>query len=333
MSLLFLQFWGCYGKLAKDELRLEENMSKFLIFSDSTCDLNKELRERFDIAGHIAGFVTYPDGHSEEADVDWERTTPEAFFEDLHQHNTEYKTAAPGPVIIEEYLEPFVKEGNDILLITLSSGMSVTYSNSAAAAAQLMEKYPDRKIIVVDSKRYSTALAMMCIYASKLRAEGKSLEETADWLIENRSCFHEMGPLDDLMYLMRVGRVKAPAAIMGTLIGIKPMADFDESGMSKVLGKARGYNKAFRATVGYMQDTIVDPTEQIIFVAHSNRKEKAEKLAELIRNTIHPKEIIVNSVGQSCGVNIGPGLISAFYFGKPISSEMKEEAEILARHL
>lgn len=308
-------------------------MSKFLIFSDSTCDLSRELRERFDIAGHIIGYITYPDGHSEDADVDWERTTPEAFFEDLHQHNTEYKTAAPGPVAVEEYLEPFVSAGNDILLITLSSGMSVTYSNCFAAAELLMEKYPERKIIVVDSKRYSTALAMMCIYASKLRAEGKSLEETADWLNRHRSCFHEMGPLDDLMYLMRVGRVKAPAAIMGTLIGIKPMADFDESGMSKVLGKARGYNKAFRATIGYIQDTILDAEDQIVFVAHSNRKEKAEKLAELIRDTIHPKEVIVNSIGQSCGVNIGPGLIAAFYFGKPISAEMKEEAEILAHHL
>lgn len=304
-------------------------MSEFVILSDQSCDLDAALRARFGVADVIPGYVTYPDGHTEVADLDWKKITPEDFFKAIADHPTEFKTSAVGPdVILDTYL-PFLKEGKDILIVTLSSGMSSTYQNCLFAAEMAMERFPERKVIVVDSMRYSTALSLMLVYAHKLQQEGKSLLETAHWLEEHRDCFHEMGPLDDMFFLSRVGRISASKAVMGTLVGIKPMADFDRNGMSRVIGKAKGYNRAFRATVGYMKATIKEPEKQIVFVAHSNRFEKAQKLAQMIEQEIGPKEIIINSVGQACGVNIGPGLIATFYFGDPISEGLQEETRLL----
>ena len=308
-------------------------MSEFVILSDPSCDLSLELRERFGVAGVIPSFVTYPDGHSEEADLDWKNISSEAFFKALAEHPMEFKTAAAGPDLIVDTYRPFLEAGKDILIITLSSGVSSTYQNCLYAAEMAMEQYPGRRIVVVDSMRYSTALSLMLVYAHRQQAARKSLLETADWLEKHNNRFHEMGPLDDLFFLSRVGRVSAPKAVMGTLVGIKPLADFDLNGKSQVIGKAKGYNRAFRATIGYIKETIENPEEQIIFVAHSNRLDKAQKLVQMIEEEIRPKEVILNSVGQACGVNIGPGLIAAFYYGKPITEGLAEETQLLNRLL
>ncbi len=305
-------------------------MAEYVILSDSACDLTKALRERFGIADVVLGYLIYPDGHSEKANMDWENMSPAEYFGGMSDKKNLYRTQAPGPDEVATYFEPYLAKGKDVLFVALSSGISCIGNNGRLAGELLKEKYPDRKVVVVDSLRYSTSLSQICIHASALRDAGKTIEETAAWIEANRTCFHEMGPLDDLFFCKRMGRVSGGAAVMGTLVGIKPMADFDnEKGLSSVIGKARGYNKAFAATIGYMKQTIVDPKEQIVFVAHSNRLEKAEKLAEMIRTEIGVKEIILNSVGQSCGASIGPGLVAAFYFGKPISDGLVEEKAIL----
>ena len=108
------------------------------------------------------------------------------------------------------------------------------------------------------------------------------------------------------------------------------MADFNEKGVSEVLAKFKGKKAALNAVIKYMKGTIVDPEDQIIFVAHSNRPEAAEKLAAMIEKEFHPKEIIMNTVGMACGANIGPGLCAAFYQGKPVSSGMAEEKALMA---
>lgn len=305
-------------------------MSYFAIISDSACDMTKALRERFGIDDWIGSDVVFPDGHTEAVDLDWGNISPEEYFGSMVDKKQMYKSSAAGPEAVKAVFRKQLEQGNDILCVNLSSGMSAVYNHCCLAASDLLSEYPDRKIRVVDSKRYSTALSLLCVYASDLRGRGKSLDETADWLEQNRDRFHQSGWMDDLYFLARAGRLSKGTAVMGTMIGVKPMADFNlDTGMSQVIGKARGYTKAYRAAVEYMKATIENPAEQVVFVAQSYRAEHAEKLAEMIRAEVGPKEVIVNSVGQSCGANIGPGLVAAYYFGKPISQNLTEEAAIL----
>ena len=305
-------------------------MSNFVIITDSSCDLNFELRERFGVShDYVKGLVYNPDGTSAESSCDWDDLTAKAYFASMTNKKNVYKSSIPSIEAVVTIFKKHLDLGEDILGITISSGLSGMNNLFNVAKKRLENEYPERKIIIVDSYRYSTSLAVLLMNAGMLKKEGKSIEEVANWVNENKNTVHQMGPMDDLFFLSRSGRISKTKAIMGSLIGIKPLADFNTEGMSTVVGKAKGYNQAFLATVKYIKQTIINPNEQIIFVAHSNREEQAQKLKQLIIKHIRPKEIIVNSVGKYCGANIGPGLIAAFYIGKPISEGVKQETELM----
>ena len=305
-------------------------MSDFAIISDTACDMTKDLRERFGLDDVLKGYLIFPDGHEEHGDLDWNNYSPEEYYDIVADKNTFIKTAQPAPAHITEVFEKQLAQGRDVLAVLLSTGISGVYGSSCICAEKLMEKYPGRKIICVDSKRYSTCLSLLCIYACQMRAAGKSLEETAQWLEENKNCVHQIGTVEDLFFCRRMGRVSGTAAFMGTLVGVKPLADFDDKGLSHVIGKVRGRQTMYRAIVDYMKQTIVHPEDQIIFVAHSARPNQAQELYDMVVAEIKPKECIINNVGQQCGTSIGPGLIAAFYYGKPISDGLVEEQKILA---
>jgi DegV family protein with EDD domain len=192
-----------------------------------------------------------------------------------------------------------------------------------------MEKYPERKIMVVDSLRYSTALSLLVIKASQKQQEGATLEETAQYLERIKHTIHQIGPMDDLFFLVKTGRISNFKAFFGTIVGINPMADFNRKGLSQVLGKFKGKKKAFDAVIEYMRGTVENPGEQIIFVAHSNREEAAKALAQRVQEEFSPKEIVINPVGLSCGASIGPGLCAVFYEGKEISENMEQEQALM----
>lgn len=300
-------------------------MNSFAIISDTSCDLKKDLRDRFGIADYARGYVHLPDGTGIKADLDWTDEESDAFFKALSDKKANYKTAAPAIGEVADVIENQLKDGKDVLCVTLSSALSGMYGVFVNAARDLKEKYPDRKVIVVDSMRYSTSEAMVCVLASQYREEGKSIEETAQLLEVNKHRVHQIGWMDDLFYCKKMGRVSNAAAVMGTLVGIKAMADFNHKGMSHVLGKTRGYKNAYRLIVEYMKKTGEDLENQIIFITHTLREEHAEEVKKLIEAEIKPKEIILTTVGQGSAPNIGPGLVAAFYLGKEISEDSKDE--------
>lgn len=304
-------------------------MSNFVIIPDTACDLVKPLRERFGIDDYISGLVYFPDGRCEKSDIDWERYDPKEFFESMRDKKNTYSTSCAPVGDILEVFERHLKAGKDVLSITLSSGLSGTYQTCEMAAGQLREKYPERKIICVDSLRYSTAMAMLAIEAAKKREEGCSIEETAAYLEEHKHRLHQIGPMDDLFFLCKTGRITNFKAFFGTLVGINPMADFSHTGLAQVLGKFKGKKAAFDALIEYMRRTVQNPEEQIMFITHSNREAAAERLREMIINEFHPKEVIISHVGMSCGVSVGPGLCAAFYWGDPISEDMSRETAIM----
>lgn len=304
-------------------------MNKFAIVSDSSSDFTADLRKRFDVPDITHGLVYFPDGHEEPADLDWERYTPEWYYNSMKDRKTLYKTAATPVGETQEVFEKHLSQGRDVLCISLSAALSSTYQGCMLVADELRKKYPERKIICIDSQRYSTAQSLLVMMASLKRAQGASLEETAAYLEEKKYCIHQMGPMDDLFFLTKTGRISNFKAFFGTLAGVNPMADFNRKGLAQVLAKFKGKRAALDATIRYMEETIVNPEQQIIFVAHSNRQAVAELLAEKIREKFHPKEVYINHVGMSCGATIGPGLCAAFYEGKPISEDMSAEQAIM----
>ena len=203
-------------------------MTNFAILTDSCSDLTAPLRERFGVDGYVPGALVYPDGSNHYADLDWKNMTPAQFFGTMKDKKGGLFTSAQiGLQDVADRLEPLLQQGRDILFVAVSSGLSGTYNSTCLVANELMEKYPERHIRCVDTLRYCGAEGMLVIAATRLRAAGKTLDETADWLEENRLRVHQMGVLEDLFFCKRMGRVSGAAAVMGTLVGIRPLADIN----------------------------------------------------------------------------------------------------------
>ncbi len=305
-------------------------MADYVIIPDTACDLRKDLRDRFGIPDYMRGIIYFPDGHSEHVDLDWGEHDPKTFYESMRDKTTLYKTASPKAGEIMQLFEKYLQQGKDIIAITLSSALSGTFQECELIKKELEQKYPERKIVIVDSLRYSTALSIFVVMAAQKQQEGATLEETVQYLEENKHKVHQIGPMDDLFFLVKTGRISNFKAFFGTLVGVNPMADFNRKGMAEVLCRFKGKKAAFDAVIEYMKATVINPQDQIMFVAHSNRLQQAEILAERIRKEFSPKEVIINDVGMACGATVGPGLCAAFYQGTEISENCEKEKEIMA---
>lgn len=311
-------------------------MSKdFVILGDTTCDLNEETRKKFNIE-YMHSHVLYPDGKDRIATLNWsdfkyfgENCTGDIFYKELKKNPDGFSTSPPNIEEVAQAFEKYVLEGKDIISISLSSGISGAYNFTVKARELVLEKYPDARIKCVDSQRFGSGLGLMIVYAAKLRNEGKTFEEVIDFLETNKCRFHQMGWLDDLSFVQKKGRITPVKAFFGTLIGIKALGEFDHFGLTTPIGKAKGEKAAFDAIMGYIEKTIENPEEQIIFISETNRASKALMLKDMIQEKFHPKDIVINTVFPACGINIGPGLMAAYYIGKPISQDLSEEKAIM----
>ena len=308
-------------------------MNNFAIVPDSSSDMTAQLRLRFGVDAIVRGVIYRPDGTESLSDVDWENTTPDEYFNSMKGRKALYKTATPSMSEYFAAFEPLLQAGKDILSISLSSGISGTYQVAQSAAKELSQKYPDRKIICVDSLRYSSAIALLVAEASFKREQGATIEETAEYINTLKHSIHQIGPLDDLFFCVKTGRISNFQAFFGTLIGVNSLADFAGNGVSAVLGKTKGRKTALEVALRYIEKTIKNPEKQIIFVGHSIREENALYLKDRIIENFAPKDVIINPIGMSCGSSIGPGLCAAFYIGDTISSDGSTEKLIFEEAL
>ncbi|MCR5653287.1 MAG: DegV family protein [Ruminococcus sp.] len=307
-------------------------MKKFRILCDITCDLNEKFQKEFDI-DVLSGHMTLPDKTEKVTYPKWVDTTAEKFYTDLKKDPNGYSTAPPNVAEFTEVFEKFVSEGCDVLTMTISGGMSGTFNFASKAREAVLEKHPDANIKVVDSRRFTTGFGLMAVNAAILRNEGKSMDEVAEYIENNKNRYHQAGWLDDLSFVAKKGRLTHSKAFFGKLAGIKPLGEFDYNGLTTVIGKAKGAKKAYPALLSYIGETIENPEEQIVFIAHTNRLPQAEQYKKMIEEKFHPKAIYINDVYPANGINIGPGLMAAYYFGKPISEGLKEETEIINKYL
>lgn len=299
-------------------------MKSFVILADATCDLSEEFQREYDI-GVIPGHIELPDGTEIPSFLKWEKYSREDFYASLKKNPNGYSTSPANVAEFSAAMEPYAAENVGVLLLTISSGISGAFNFASQAREELLRKYPSAEIRIVDSMRFGPGFGLMAVYASMLRSQGKTLAETAQWLEDNKNRFHQAGWLDDLSFVAKKGRITQPKAFFGTLAGVKPIGEFDYNGLTTVLGKVKGAKTAYSVLLGYMEATIENPEEQIIFIAQTNRLPQAMEYKKMIEEKFHPKAVFVNDVFPSCGINIGPGLMAAYYMGKPISKDLSEE--------
>ena len=297
---------------------------KFVIIVDSTCDIDEELQKVYDIE-ILPGHFTTPDGKEHYSYPNWDEFKREEFYAQLRKDPDGFKTAPPN---VEEarlaYLK-HVEQGEDVIALCLSSGLSGTYAFMEEARKLVCEEHPEAQVHVVDTLRFGPAAGLLAIHGAMRRAEGKSFKETVDWLEENKNRFHQTGWMDDLKYLAKKGRINHAKAFFGSLIGIKPIGEFDYNGMTTVIGKDKGEAKTYPVLLEYIAAHIIEPENQMIFVATSDEHKQANEFAKMIEERFHPKAVYVKDVHSGCGINIGTGLMAAYYYGKPISEGLVEE--------
>ena len=237
-------------------------------------------------------------------------------FYDAMRSGEVASTSAVNPDGWATVMEPVLAGGQDVLVIAFSSGLSTTYQSAVIAANELAEKYPDRKIRVVDSLCASLGQGLLCWYACKKRDEGLSLEELTDWLEEHKLNLCHWFTVDDLMHLKRGGRVSAATAVVGTMLQIKPVLHVDDEGHLINKSKARGRkasiealcNKAVELGEGYEND--------VMYICHGDCLADAEALAALLKKKCGVKEVFIGYTGAVIGSHSGPGTLALFFMGK-----------------
>lgn len=286
-------------------------MSEYIIMTDSTVDLPKEyLIEELQVPyiplSYIMDGVTYEDMSG---------LSGKEFFDKIRAGSLP-TTSQVNPEQAKKALEPYVKEEKDILFIGFSSALSGTFNSIRMAAEELMEEYPERKIITVDSLCACLGEGLLVYKAVQLKRAGKSLEEVEKWTEENKLHICHNVAIDDLNHLHRGGRVSKTAAIMGTMIQIKPIIHMNDNGELQVIGKQRGRKKALQHIVNMAVEQSKGWENDIIMITHGDCEEDAQYVAKLVREKMGIENILINCIGSVIGSHTGPGVVAVFCMGE-----------------
>ena len=289
-------------------------MNEYIIVTDSSGDLGEELVRELDVSVLPLSFLIqgktlrdYPDKRD---------MSPKEFYQLLRDGEMS-TTNAVNMYQYEELLTPVLETGKDVLILSFSSGLSATCQASRLAADELREKFPERKIQVVDTLCASAGQGMLVWYAAQKRKAGESLEAVRDWCEENKMKVCHWVTVDDLMYLKRGGRISATTALAGTLLQIKPIIHLDDEGKLNTVGKARGRKAALDLLIQKVADTAIAPQDQTMFVSHSDCLEDAEYLAGQLKSKCGAKDVKLCDIGPVIGSHTGPGCAVVFFFGQP----------------
>ena len=288
-------------------------MKDYIIVTESTSDLPQDLVDELDIkvipmtfGFENESYLNYPDNR--ELDIH--------IFYDRVKKGERSTTALVNSKTFEEYFEPIIKSGNDILYIGFSSTLSGTYSASLIASEELKQKYPDSKIICVDTLAASMGEGLLVYYAAKLKQEGRNIDEVSQWVLDNRLSLCQWFTVDDLNHLKRGGRISAMTATVGSALNVKPILHVDNEGRLIPVHNVRGRKKSINSLLEHMEKLCVNPQGQTIFISHADCLEDTEYLADLIKEKFPVKEVVLNFIGPVIGSHTGQGAIALFFIGK-----------------
>lgn len=226
-------------------------------------------------------------------------------------------TAQVNPEDARNMLEPYLKEGLDILHIAFSSGLSGTCNSTKIAADELAEEYPDRKIIVIDSLAASLGQGLLIHYAQKKKEAGEDMESVAAWVEKHKNNIVHLFTVDDLNHLYRGGRVSKTTAFVGSMLNIKPVMHVNEGGKLIAIGKIRGRKKSILELARLMDEKIGSYKDSCdtIFISHGDCEDDARFLEAKIKEKYNINTVIINPVGATIGAHSGPGTLALFFLG------------------
>ena len=214
-----------------------------------------------------------------------------------------------------EYFEPILKEKN-LLFIAFSSAMSSTIENAREARSILLDKYPGRKFMIVDTLSISAPMTLLVLGAHELYEQGRPMEEVAQWVMDNRMRAQVWMTVGDLKYLARGGRISPTSAVFGTMLDIKPIICLGRGGKMEAVEKVRGHKKTLRTIVERTVQHIEHPEAQTIVILHGDVPEAADELAAMLRERIPTlKDIRIQIVGPVIGSHCGPGTLASVFMG------------------
>ena len=225
------------------------------------------------------------------------------------------KTSAVNPSRWSQAMEKALAAGKDVLVLAFSSGLSTTYQSAVIAAEELKDAYPDRKIQVIDTLCASMGQGLLVWYACKKRDEGLSLDEVAQWVLDNRLHLCHWFTVDDLMYLKRGGRISAATALVGTMLQIKPLLHMDDEGHLINMAKTRGRKAAIDAMVKKAQELGAGYDNSTMFISHGDCLSDAEYLSRQLKEKCGVKDVVISYVGAVIGSHSGPGTLALFFLG------------------
>lgn len=286
-------------------------MSEFVITTDNTADLPYSYYKEH---GIDYMYLTYQiDG---ESFGKYNELESKEFYNRM-RNGSMPTTSQVNSEEAKEVLRPILEQGNDILHLAFSSGLSGTYNSVRLAAEELAEEFPERKIVVIDTLCASLGEGMFVEKAVELKEEGKTLEETAEWLEEHKLNFCHVFTVDDLFHLHRGGRVSKAAAVVGTMINLKPLLHVDNEGHLIPVSKMRGRKKSLQGLVSLMEERMGSWKDQNtkIFISHGDCPEDAEYVAKLIKEKLGYETGLINVIGSTIGTHTGAGVVALFFMG------------------
>ncbi len=286
-------------------------MNDYVIFTDSACDISQKLLGEWNVKSTSLTFMF--DG----SDVVYSQTDmPSKTFYDNMREGKIAKTSAVNMETFKSDFEEELKNGRDILYLGFSSGLSTTFNSARMAGDELMEAYPDRKVICVDSLAASAGEGLLLYMMVQKKREGATIEETAEYAEKIKMNICHWFTVDDLVYLKRGGRISPTVAFVGGLLGIKPVLHVDNEGHLVNVTKVRGRKAAIRALADKYSELALDPKQGTVFISHGDCLDEVEKLAEIFKKEHGVCVNLITDVGSVIGAHSGPGTIALFFVGK-----------------
>lgn len=285
-------------------------MQDYVLFTDSTTDLSPALIEEMDAVVMPLSFTLNDKSYQNHPDG---REMPMADFYTALRRGGVSTTSQLTMEMLRKAFAPVLEQGKDVLYLAFSSGLSGTYQTACITAQDLMEQYPGRRVVCVDTLQASMGEGLLTFEAALLRKQGKSLDEVADYVRIQGQSYCAWFTVEDLMFLKRGGRVSGAAAVAGTLLGIKPVLHVDREGKLIPMAKVRGRRASLDALVKHYKDGVLDKTGTV-FISHGDCLADAQYVADKIR-AIGAGRIELNMIGPVIGAHSGPGTVALFYRG------------------
>ena len=258
---------------------------------------------------------TFQSGKGEQSCMDLTTFDAKDFYAQMRS-GVKVTTSQIPPQRYIDVLTPLLEAGEDVLFVSMSSGISGTCQAARMAAQELLEEFPERTVRVVDSLGSGFGTGLMACKAADLRAAGKTAAQTADIMDADAQNTLQFFTVDDLNFLKRTGRVSGATAMIGTVLNIKPVLWGDPTGHITARSKHRGRKKAMASIVEEYRSRVEDAENQRVAISHGDCPEDAQALADMICAVAKPKELIIAPHEPFTGAHVGPGMLALFFHGK-----------------